>query len=117
MLTDLGMLPAMQGHEPLGPQQFLTSGGTGVDMAGQRKSIMKLFPVLAAIGLLWCTACGRLDPAAPPTRTAPAVTSSPQPNPEDLPPSPKPFDPADIGKDAEPLPELPKADPKSDVKP
>jgi hypothetical protein len=75
---------------------------------------MKLASVLAAVALLAVAACGRLDPAAT-ARPAPAPAPKPDQPP---PPAPaKPLDPAQLGKDAEPLPDVPKADPKSEIKP
>jgi hypothetical protein len=77
---------------------------------------MKLAPVLAV--LLFVAACSPTepDPSAPPT-TATRPTAKPAPEPEPPAPSPaNPFDPAELAKHAEPLPELPKADPKSQVK-
>lgn len=77
---------------------------------------MKLAPVLAM--LLFVTACSRTEPD-PPAAPKPTTiaTAKPAPDPEPQPPSPaNPFDPAELAKHAEPLPEVPKADPKSQVK-
>jgi hypothetical protein len=86
-----------------------------VDTAGQKESTMKLAPVLAA--LLFVAACTPTepDPVAPPT-AATRPTAKPAPEPEPQPPPTAPFDPAELAKHAEPLPEVPKADPKSQVK-
>lgn len=78
---------------------------------------MKLAPVLAA--LLFIAACSptELDPPAPPTAaTRPTAKPAPEPDPQPPPPPVNPFDPAELAKHAELLPELPKADPKSQVK-
>lgn len=79
---------------------------------------MKLAPVLAV--LLLAAACsptesGTSAPAAPAT-AATRATAKPAPDPEPQPPPANPFDPAELAKHAEPLPELPKAGPKYQVK-
>ncbi len=76
---------------------------------------MKLTPALVARGLVAGLGCSRLDPAATAARPAPAPAPAVQPDPDQPPPVPP--NPADVGKDAEPLPDVPKADPKSEVKP
>ncbi len=77
---------------------------------------MKLASALAALGLLAGVGCWRVSPSAPvaaPTPTTAPTDPAPEP---DQPPLPARL-PDKPGKDAEPLPELPKADPKSEVKP
>jgi hypothetical protein len=90
-----------------------------VGTAGQKESTMKLASVLTALVLAAASSCARIDPDPPP-RPAPAVGPAAEPD-ADLVPQPPPPDrppvPDDIARNAEPLPELPKADPKSEVKP
>ncbi|HET6572053.1 MAG TPA: YdjY domain-containing protein [Fimbriiglobus sp.] len=77
---------------------------------------MKLMPVLAALLLVAaCSPPGPVPPAPPATARATAK-DAPEPEPQPPPSSANPFDPAELAKHAEPLPELPKADPKSQVK-
>jgi hypothetical protein len=90
-----------------------------VNTAGQKESTMKLTPVLAALLLVAACSPTEPDPSAPPAPAAAAArpTAKPAPEPEPQPPPPaNPFDPAELAKHAEPLPELPKADPKSQAK-
>jgi hypothetical protein len=78
---------------------------------------MKRIPLLTLF--LFVTACSQAVPtSSPPTvATRPTAKAAPAPEPPQPPAPPaRPSDPAELARNAEPLPEVPKADPKSQVK-